>query len=128
MMSVLEYAQDVNKTVSEILNLCKKLNIDKDSYKISVKKVDNGILCNIYEYVGKYRFFECYIKALFTPGKIQIPGRWYVVQNSEERNLTVDNTHMTDITGVLLDFANVWFIFLRILYHLFTDFAQFQPS
>ena len=27
-----------------------------------------------------------------------------------------------------LDFANVWFIFLRILYHLFTDFAQFQPS
>ena len=27
MMSVLEYAQDVNKTVSEILNLCKKLNI-----------------------------------------------------------------------------------------------------
>lgn len=28
MMSVLEYANDVNKTVSEILNLCKKLNID----------------------------------------------------------------------------------------------------
>ncbi len=27
MMSVLEYAEDVNKTVSEILNLCKKLNI-----------------------------------------------------------------------------------------------------
>ena len=27
MMSVLEYAQDVNKTVSEILNLCKRLNI-----------------------------------------------------------------------------------------------------
>ena len=27
MMSVLEYAQDVNKTVSEILNLCRKLNI-----------------------------------------------------------------------------------------------------
>jgi len=27
MMSVLEYAQDVNKTVSEILNLCKKLNL-----------------------------------------------------------------------------------------------------
>ena len=27
MMSVLEYAQDVNKSVSEILNLCKKLNI-----------------------------------------------------------------------------------------------------
>ena len=27
MMSVLEYAQDVNKTVNEILNLCKKLNI-----------------------------------------------------------------------------------------------------
>ena len=27
MMSVLEYAQDVNKTVTEILNLCKKLNI-----------------------------------------------------------------------------------------------------
>ena len=27
MMSVFEYAEDVNKTVSEILNLCKKLNI-----------------------------------------------------------------------------------------------------
>jgi len=27
MMSVLEYAEDVNKTVSEILNLCRKLNI-----------------------------------------------------------------------------------------------------
>ena len=27
MMSVLEYAQDVNKTVNEILNLCKRLNI-----------------------------------------------------------------------------------------------------
>ena len=27
MMSVLEYAEDVNKTVSEILSLCKKLNI-----------------------------------------------------------------------------------------------------
>ena len=31
MMSVLEYAQDVNKTVSEILNLCKKLNISVNS-------------------------------------------------------------------------------------------------
>ena len=29
MMSVLEYANDVNKTVGEILNLCKKLNISK---------------------------------------------------------------------------------------------------
>ena len=27
MMSVLEYAQDVNKSVNEILNLCKKINI-----------------------------------------------------------------------------------------------------
>ena len=27
MMSVLEYAQDVNKSVNEILNLCKSLNI-----------------------------------------------------------------------------------------------------
>ena len=27
MMSVLEYAEDVNKTVNEILSLCKKLNI-----------------------------------------------------------------------------------------------------
>ena len=27
MMSVLEYAQDVNKTLKEILDLCKKLNI-----------------------------------------------------------------------------------------------------
>ena len=31
MMSVLEYAQDVNKTVSEILNLCQKLNISVNS-------------------------------------------------------------------------------------------------
>ena len=36
MMSVLEYANDVNKTVSEILNLCKKLNIEvnnEDDYR-----------------------------------------------------------------------------------------------
>ena len=31
MMSVLEYAQDVNKTVTEILNMCKKLNIPVNS-------------------------------------------------------------------------------------------------
>ena len=31
MMSVLEYAEDVNKTVSEILNLCRKLNIPATS-------------------------------------------------------------------------------------------------
>ena len=33
MMNVLEYANDVNKTVEEILKLCKKLDIDcNDSY------------------------------------------------------------------------------------------------
>ena len=32
MMSVLEYAIDVNKPVSEILNLCKRLNISKYDY------------------------------------------------------------------------------------------------
>ena len=31
MMSVLEYAQDVNKTVKQILDRCQKLNIDVKS-------------------------------------------------------------------------------------------------
>ena len=48
MMSVLEYAQDVNKTVSEILNLCKKLNIPvlgEDDYldEDAITELDNTI-------------------------------------------------------------------------------------
>ena len=48
MMSVLEYAQDVNKTVSEILNLCKKLNIpvnseDDDLDEDAITELDNAI-------------------------------------------------------------------------------------
>ena len=48
MMSVLEYAQDVNKTVSEILNLCKKLIIPvlgEDDYldEDAITELDNMI-------------------------------------------------------------------------------------
>ena len=48
MMSVLEYAEDVNKTVSEILNLCKKLNIpvnNEDDYldEEAIIELDNSI-------------------------------------------------------------------------------------
>ena len=39
MMSVLEYAQDVNKTVSEILNLCKRLNIPFLGKKMNLMKM-----------------------------------------------------------------------------------------
>ena len=42
MMSVLEYAQDVNKTVSEILNLCRKLNISVNSEEDEFKRVEVG--------------------------------------------------------------------------------------
>jgi len=46
MMSVLEYAQDVNKTVNEILNLCKRLNIPvltEDDYldEDAITELDN---------------------------------------------------------------------------------------
>ena len=48
MMSVLEYAEDVNKTVSEILNLCKKLNIpvnNEDDYldEEAIIELDNSL-------------------------------------------------------------------------------------
>lgn len=48
MMSVLEYAEDVNKTVSEILNLCKKLNIpvlteEDDLDEDAITELDNAI-------------------------------------------------------------------------------------
>ena len=48
MMSVLEYAQDVNKTVSEVLNLCKRLNIPvlgEDDYldEDAITELDNTI-------------------------------------------------------------------------------------
>ena len=48
MMSVLEYAQDVNKTVNEILNLCKRLNIPvlgEDDYldEDAITELDNMI-------------------------------------------------------------------------------------
>ncbi len=48
MMSVLEYAQDVNKTVNEILNLCKRLNIpafneDDELDEEAIIELDNMI-------------------------------------------------------------------------------------
>ena len=48
MMSVLEYAQDVNKTVSEILDLCKKLSIPamSEEYELdedAITELDNTI-------------------------------------------------------------------------------------
>ena len=48
MMSVLEYAIDVNKPVSEILNLCKKLNIpvlgeDDELDEDAITELDNTI-------------------------------------------------------------------------------------
>ena len=48
MMSVLEYAEDVNKTVSEILNLCKNLNIpvlgeDDMLDEDAITELDNAI-------------------------------------------------------------------------------------
>ena len=51
MMSVLEYAQDVNKTVEEILNLCQKLQLDvngeddlldQDAITILDSEIDNN--------------------------------------------------------------------------------------
>ncbi len=50
-MSVEEYAQDVNKTVSEILDLCKKLNISADSEydtldEEAITELDNLIALN----------------------------------------------------------------------------------
>ena len=48
MMSVLEYAQDVNKTINEILDLCRKLNISvngEDDYldEEAIIELDNAI-------------------------------------------------------------------------------------
>ena len=48
MMSVLEYAEDVNKSISEILNLCKKLNIpvnNEDDYldEEAITELDNSL-------------------------------------------------------------------------------------
>ncbi len=48
MMSVLEYAQDVNKTVNEVLDLCKKLNINASSQddeldEEAITELDNQI-------------------------------------------------------------------------------------
>ncbi len=48
MMSVLEYAQDVNKTVDEILNLCKSLNINASNLddmldEEAITELDNAI-------------------------------------------------------------------------------------
>ena len=49
MMSVLEYAQDVNKTVTEILNMCKKLNIPATSEddmldEEAITELDNSLV------------------------------------------------------------------------------------
>ena len=101
------YSYNEQNSLKEIKLILERLNIDKDSYKIDVKKIDKGILCNVYEYVGKYKFFNANIKALFTPGKIKISGQWYIVQNKEPRNFIINNTNMADITGVLLDLASI---------------------
>ena len=49
MMSVLEYAQDVNRTVTEILNMCKKLNIPATSEddmldEEAITELDNSLV------------------------------------------------------------------------------------
>ena len=49
MMSVLEYAQDVNKTVNEILNLCKKLNIPAIS---SEDELDEDAITELDNYIA----------------------------------------------------------------------------
>ena len=51
MMSVLEYAQDVNKTVTEILNMCKKLNIPVTSEddmldEEAITELDNSLVAD----------------------------------------------------------------------------------
>ena len=51
MMSVLEYAQDVNKTVTEILNMCKRLNIPATSEddmldEEAITELDNSLVAD----------------------------------------------------------------------------------
>ena len=69
MMSVLEYAQDVNKTVEEILKKCKELGIDandeeEDSFnelKTKFYKIPTDMLTNaeMVECSGQYLYINC---------------------------------------------------------------------
>jgi len=101
------FSYNEENALTEIKLILNKLNINDESYKITVKKVDNGIMCNVYEYIDKYRFFDGYIKALFTPGVVSLSGTWYIVQNTDKRNYAKNNVRMADVTGVLLDLANI---------------------
>ena len=49
MMSVLEYAEDVNKTVNEIIRLCKELNIDVSS---SEDELDEDAITELDNYIA----------------------------------------------------------------------------
>ena len=50
MMSVLEYAEDVNKSVNEILKLCKQLNID------ALSEEEFSFLCSNFKEFVSYEF------------------------------------------------------------------------
>lgn len=53
MMSVLEYAQDINKTVEEILNKCKELGIDKSTEEDMLDQDDIIMLDNAFDVLGE---------------------------------------------------------------------------
>ncbi len=97
---------DVNSK-SAFEKILTDLNIDSKSYRLYTEKSDSGIVCTAYEYIGKYRFYNGQIRALFSPGKITLSGTWYVVHNSESNGKIKSNSRMADITGILLDMASI---------------------
>jgi len=101
------FSYNEENALTEMKSILGKLNISDESYKITVKKVDKGILCNVYEYINKYKLFNGHIKALFTPGNVSLSGTWYIVQNTDLNDNTKNNIRMADVTGVLLDLANI---------------------
>jgi len=54
MMSILEYAEDVNKTVSEIIDLCKKLDINVSNADEMLSEDDITLLDNEIQLLEDY--------------------------------------------------------------------------
>ena len=94
MMSVLEYAQDVNKSVNEILNLCKKLNIavigDEDELdEEAIIELDNYIASEPDEIDDEYE------DSLIEKENEKIEN---IVNNSKQKKQTQSTINKTKVS------------------------------
>jgi len=99
------YSYNEDNAKKQVGAILKKLGISSDTYNISVRKDDKGIVCTAKQVISKYPVFNSRIEAVCTSSEIKLSGTWYIAKIKDEKEIST-SSKMTDITSVIIDVAD----------------------